>query len=311
MRYLVERGLLGILLLANGLMAECEVWMGAGWRQDSLDWSIGIPEQGPNILSELEWKDIQMWQISGGIQGSICEDWYYRLKGDFAQIYRGKNRDCDYLADNRRGLYSRSDNAADRGSAFDFSIGLGYPLYCYGNQLELIPLVGYSRSEQRLRMRKGFQTLDLMNNYTGPFSGLNSRYETKWSSVWLGLDFDYQVLCGLAIYGSMEYHYAFYLASGHWNLRPDIIGPFRHDANSNGAEFVLGARYPFWDCLEIGMELGYKYYKSEDGVDKTRFSFIYFDEEGNSSVVSGVGKGRLNPVTWHSFYIESNFSYVF
>jgi hypothetical protein len=303
--------LLGLILCANSLLAESEVWIGAGWRQDSLDWSIGIEDEGPNILSELEWKDVQMWQISGGIQGSLCQDWYYRLKGDFAKIYHGKNRDSDYLDDDRNGLHSQSDNAADRGFAYDFSIGLGYPFHCYGDQLQLIPLIGYSRSEQRLRTRKGFQTLDLFFDQVGPFSGLNSRYETKWSSVWLGVDFEYDTPSNFTIYGSIEYHYAFYLASGHWNLRPDIIGPFHHDANASGAEAVLGTSYNVWDCLGIGVELGYKYYKSENGVDKTKFTFIDFDDEGNLISVEDVGKGRLNPVTWHSFYIEGNLSYAF
>lgn len=296
------RYLIGLMLCASSLLAESEAWLGAGWRQDNLDWSIGIPEDGPDILSELEWKDIRMWQISGGIQGPICQDWYYRLKGDWAKIYQGKNRDSDYLEDNRRAMFSQSDNAADKGSAFDFSIALGYPLHCYGDQLELIPLIGYSRSEQRLRMRKGFQTFDLIFNQVGPFNGLNSRYETKWSSVWLGVDFEYDAGCNFNIYGSLEYHYAFYLASGHWNLRPEFNGPFHHDANADGGELVLGASYNFWACLGIGMELGYKYYKSENGVDKTKFSFAGIEDQV---------KVRLNPVTWHSFYLEGNISYDF
>jgi Protochlamydia outer membrane protein len=252
-----------------------------------------------------------MRQVAGGIQGTISQDWYYRLKGDWAKIYQGKNRDSDYLEDDRRGLFSRSDNAADRGSAFDVSVAIGYPFYCYGDRLQLIPLVGYSRSEQRLRLRKGFQTFDLFFNEVGPFSGLNSRYETKWSSVWLGVDFEYDAPCNFTLYGGLEYHYAFYLASGHWNLRPDFVGPFHHDANANGAEFVLGANYNVWNCLGIGVELGYKYYRSENGVDKTKFTFIDFDDEGNLIFVEDVGKGRLNPVTWRSFYIEGNLSYDF
>lgn len=306
----MKRYLLGLILCSTSLFAESEVWIGAGWRQDHLDWSIGIPEQGPDILSELEWTGIKMWQISAGIKGIVCQDWYYRLKGDYAKIYDGKNRDSDYLESGRRSLFSRSDNGADCGNAFDFSIGLGMPVNCYGPQWEFIPLIGYSRSEQRLCMRNGFQTFDLFFNDVGPIPGLNSRYETKWSSIWAGVDFEYDAGCNFAIYGSLEYHYAFYRASGHWNLRPDL-GPFHHDANSNGAELVLGASYNLWDCFEIGTEVGYKYYKSENGVDKTKFTFEDLDDEGQLITVEGEGKGRLNPVTWHSFYVEGNISYVF
>lgn len=307
----MKRYLLSLMFCVASLAAESEVWIGAGWRQDHLDWSIGIPDGGPDILSELEWKGIKMWQISGGMRGPICQNWYYRLKGDFAKIYDGKNRDSDYLENGRSALFSRSDNAADRGTAFDFSIGLGLPLNCFRAGWEFTPLIGYSRSEQRLSMRKGFQTFDLFYNQVGPFSGLNSRYETKWSSVWLGIDFDYAAGCNFTFWGSLEYHYAFYLASGHWNLRPDFIGPFHHDANSSGVEAVLGASYNLWDCFEIGIETGYKYYRSENGVDKTRFIFVDFDEEGNFIFVQDEGRARLNPVTWHSFYFEGNLSYVF
>lgn len=293
----MKRYLLGMMMCAAALVAENEVWIGAGWRQDSLDWSIGVPEVGPDILSELEWKEIQMWQISGRVQGPLCQDWYYRIKGDYAFIYHGKNRDSDYLADHRQVLFSRSDNAANKGSAFDFSIALGYPLDCF-SQVHLIPFIGYSRSEQRLSMHDGFQSVDLLFDDVGPFEGLNSRYNTKWSSVWAGIDFDYPVACNFSIYGSIEYHYAFYLASGHWNLRTDFDGPFHHDANANGVELVLGTNYTFLNCLGMGMEVGYKYYKSENGVDKMKLA-------------SGEAHLRLNPVTWQSFYIEGNIFYAF
>lgn len=303
----MKRYLLGFILCSTHLFAASEMWIGFGWRQDHLDWSIGIPEEGPDILSELEWKGIKMWQISAGIQGPICQDWSYRFKGDYAKIYDGKNRDSDYLESGRKSLFSRSDNAADKGSAYDVSIALGYPLHCWGPKWEITPLIGYSRSEQHLHMRNGFQTVDIFFNSLGSFEGLNSRYETKWSSVFAGVDFDYDTCFNLSIYGSLEYHYAFYRASGYWNMRPDIIGPFHHDADSNGIELVLGLTYDLWNCFELGTEVGLKYYKSEHGVDKTRFRFIDLNHE----LVEGEGKGRLNPVTWHSFYIEGNLSYVF
>lgn len=293
--------LLGILLFAAPLLAESEMWIGAGWRQDHLDWSIGVPEIGPDILSELEWKDIRMWQISGGISGPVSQAWYYRLKGDYAKIYQGKNTDSDFLEDGRQSLFSRTENSADKGTAFDFSVALGFPLNCFGAAWEIIPLIGYSRSEQRLRMRNGVQTFDLFFNQLGAFEGLNSRYETKWSSVWAGFDFDYAMACNFSLYGSIEYHYAFYRASGHWNLRSDFNGPFHHDANASGVEAVLGINYTMWNCLGIGIETGYKYYRSEHGVDKTKFTLPEIDEV----------HVKLNPVTWRSLYVEGNLSYAF
>ena len=41
-----------------------------GFRQDSLDWSIAGDTSGnnPNILSELTWTDLEIFQIEGGIE---------------------------------------------------------------------------------------------------------------------------------------------------------------------------------------------------------------------------------------------------
>lgn len=291
-----------LLLCLNTLSAENEVWLGGGVRQDSLKWSIGIPETGPNVLSELEWKDVRMYQISLGAKGALCQDWSYRMKLDYGKIYDGKNTDSDYLGNDRTGLYLRSNSAADKGKAIDFSVAIGYPIYCLGEGMEVIPLMGYSRSEQHLHMRKGEIVSNTIGLNNGSFEGLNSRYETKWSTVWIGLDFSYEAFCNFYFYGTCEYHLAFYRASGHWNLRPEFDGPFHHNANANGGEFVLGTNYDVCNGLGLGMEVGYKYYRSEDGTDKTRVI--------RDSVVE-IGTGRLNPVVWQSFYVEGILSYDF
>ena len=59
----------------------------AGYRVDQLDWNIAGNNAGtdPNILSELSWKDLEIWQVQAetiAVAGNRQRDGYlYHLRG--------------------------------------------------------------------------------------------------------------------------------------------------------------------------------------------------------------------------------------
>lgn len=260
--------------------ADSSLSIGGGWREDNLTWSIAGPHHIPTILSELEWKKIQMFCISGEYRGDVCTHWYLRLSGDYGKVYAGKNIDADYLGNHRTLLFSRSRNAGNRGEAFDLSLGVGYPLRHGCEGLQVIPLVGYAHMEQHFQMRKGYQTFDLFTDQIGPFPGLHSNYRAKWMDAWTGFDILYQCTPCLKLYGYFEYHFSVYHGTGHWNLRRDFLGDFHHRGHGDGYAVTLGGNWEVWNHLSLGLRGHYQYLAIRKGFDKTKFLLPIFNSSG-------------------------------
>ena len=173
----------------DGIQAKFEGT--GGYRQDNLNWTIAGNSAGtsPNILSELEWEDLQILEVQGKAEIVLAEHFVLDGIGSYGQIMSGENQDSDFLGDNRTFEFSRSNNDAESGSVLDLSGGAGIRIHLdeYAEKLEseklhLTLLGGYSYHEQNLEITNGFQTIP----FTGSFAGLDSRYETQWEGPWAG-----------------------------------------------------------------------------------------------------------------------------
>lgn len=295
-----------IVLFILFLIPICEggIWLGGGWREDTLSWDIAGPKGHPNILSELEWKEIRMAQVSIGYADQFFEKFFIRIYADYAKVYSGKNIDSDYAGNNRSFLFSRSSNRANKGEAFDWSIGLGRSFSLPCTSFSFTPLIGYAEMHQHFTMRKGFQTHDPIYNYVGPIPGLHSNYRARWINGWIGIDASYSRELPFLLFGALEYHIGGYQGKGHWNLRSDFADDFRHCGMAQGFSIDLGGLYPIGNQFSVGLLANYRAMFLKNGTDQT---FFYDDLDG--SVLSG--KLRLNRVQWHSFRIEAILGYGF
>lgn len=290
-----------VWLLAIGGFAEAnfcldtEVTLEAGYRRDSLHWNVAGPDQKPNILSDLHWKDLQ---IAQGAVNLFIEPWcniLLRGKGDYGVILKGHNTDQDFAGHNRTHLFSSSHSQV-RGNVYDLSGGIGYILdYCC---FKFIPLIGYSYHEQYFRMNHLHSDVDKINDFVGPISGLHSHYRARWSTGWTGFDFEFDCSCWPIVYGTFEYHWTSYHGTGHWNLRKDFDKDFQQHASGNGQILTLGLEYAFNSCWCTGLEASWQFWKTCKGHDR-----VFFD---NDTFVS-----RLNVVRWNSFSIMGNISCSF
>lgn len=262
----------------------------AGYRQDSLNWNIAGPDGVPNVLSELKWSDLGVYQVGGKLIVETVLNLYLRAEADYGKIFQGKNRDSDYAENDRTLEFSRSINKSKKGEVFDLSAGVGYTLTCgRKNALSLSPLVGYSRHEQHLRMYDGDQVIDLIDPAdVGPFPGLHSNYRARWKGPWVGMDMTYQVSCHFTLSGTAEYHWARYHGTGHWNLRTDFLKDFQQHANAKGQVYSVSGYYACSDACLFGTTIGYQVWKTGHGRSRT------FDVEGTFDQ-------PLNRVNWQSF----------
>lgn len=279
-----------------------------GYRVDSLDWNIngaGNPAGSePNILSELEWNDLDIFQIRGELSGSNGNGIYFRGLASYGWVMDGQNRDSDYAGDNRSLEFSRSVNDVDDSRVLDLSGGLGliFPMG-KNEQWQIIPMIGYSYHQQDLRMSNGNQVVSNLANFqvyvpgvtrvlpVGPFPGLDSSYNAEWYGPWVGTDILLDLKESGTVFMRLEGHLVNYFAQANWNLRSDFDHPvsFEHEADGQGWVFELGwqeapSRY-YWVW---GVSFVAQSWTTDDGTVRTFFS------DG------GVRAGKLNEVNWSS-----------
>lgn len=295
--------------------------LSAGYRSDELQWSIAgdINGANPNILSELTWSDLRIFQLQHRGSLETTNGHYSGISGQFSwligygRIVTGDNQDSDYGGDNRTLEWSRSNNSADSGNVFDLALGVGLK-FRVGDSFSILPRVGYSDHRQNLEMSDANRTLSDQATVDaiygpgtitlpplGPFPGLDSSYDAEWSGPWLGVRLDKQFANRATLSVGVEYHRADYDGKANWNLRSDLMHPvsFRHDGNGNGLVYELGLEIPFaahWDMTVRG---NYQNWQVDSGTDTAYMA------DGS------VGQTRLQEVTWESYVLTVGVCYSF
>lgn len=270
------------------------IYAGGGYRQDRFKWSIAgpDPENTPNTLSELQWKNLKIAQLGVNASYTSCTNYVVRIDASYGRIYHGKWRDADYLGDDKTDLFSFAHGKAGRGHVYDLSGAVGYRFTSTCRRFIAVPLIGYSQYAQYLHMYAGNQDFDLFNGDTGAITGLNSTYTTRWFGPWAGIDFNARVERCAYLFGSVQWHMLTYRGHGRWNLRPDI-GPFYHKAYGYGYLGTLGGNWEIWNNWSIGLVGSYRMFRTKHGNEDVRvvlpdgFSFN--------------GRTRFNGAIWHSW----------
>lgn len=270
--------------------------LAAGYRRDSLKWSIAGPKGVPDVLSELTWKDIKSTQVMASAKMITCDNIYLSISGDYGKIYHGVNHDSDFLGNDRTLEFSKTEAKADRGYVADASAGIGYFFGFVGGRVILIPTVGYSINEQHFKQRDLFVELDLISGFSGPLSGLNSSYKTRWYGPWGGLEFAFRMTRQLTLFGSGEYHIARFRARGDWNLRTDFIRDFKQHGDAYGQIYTLGISYSCSRRWSASVVANLIRFRTCHGEDRTFFA-------------DGSIETHLNPVRWHSYSIMGMLTY--
>lgn len=297
--------------------------LGFGYRSDRLDWSISGDTNGenPNILSELTWDDIEIFQLQAtgwlelGELPLLKRNSMVLANISFGKIFSGDVRDSDYAADDRNAEWSRSVSAADQGMTADFSVAIGPIFYLHENAgILLTPLLGYGFNMQALTMSGGEQLVsdaDIYSQYfgigaespheLGKISGLDSSYTAYWYGPWLGANVDYHASEKLKMTVGVEYHWIDYFAQADWNLRTAFVHPvsFEHEASGTGVVWNLKGLYLINDKWSWVFSGHLQNWETEYGTDRTFF------------VDGTVGKTCLNSVHWDSYALTTGVQYRF
>ena len=282
-----------------------DVSLSTGYRVDDLSWNIAgnIGGSNPNVLSELTWSDLETLQATVSGRALVNEWLYLRGSLGYGWTFSGDNLDSDFSGNDRTQEYSRSSNSADDGRVLDAAIGIGYQFSFLSGRFRLSPLLGYSYSAQNLTLKDGVQVIatTLSTPPAGPVRGLDSTYDASWLGPWLGIDLSFQITERVALFGSLEYHWAAFDAQGNLNLRNDLDHPrsFEHDADGKGFLITLGTEYLLNGPWSLNMAFSYQKWSADPGLDR-----LYY---ANGSIA----ETRLNEVNWDSYALMLGLVYRF
>lgn len=276
-------------------LMDANVSVTSGYRVDNLDWNIAGDLSGanPNILSELTWDDLQMVELKGKVNVVLANYLVLDGKAGWGEIIDGKNQDSDYFGDNRTNEFSRSNNSADEGHVWDYSLGGGlrYPVKDLGplfieDNMWVSVLGGYSKHKQHLVMTDLNQTVPDL----GPFPGLDSRYSAQWEGPWVGVEVTGTIRRWRG-WGRFEYHFPEYQGDATWNLREEFVQPgsFIHFGDDGrGIVFEGGGNYQLTDMWSFALTFTLQDWEMNPGIDRTYFT--------DGTVIDT----RLNEVNWDS-----------
>jgi hypothetical protein len=286
--------------------------LSTGIRTDNLTWNTAGNHNGRpvNVLSELTWYDIRIYQIKLANRTVIRDRIYLRGHLDFGVVNSGGNRDSDYAGNNRTEEFSRSINGVDGNDVWDGSIGIGPRLAFFDAAIQVCPLVGYAIAEQDLNIVDGYQAISELPPRTppiGPISGLDSRFETRWEGPWVGLDlmlsasYEKGPFTQIGILFTGEYHWVDYDARANWNLREDFQHPVSFEQSASGHGYVAGVKLLLEARRRWGIQFGMQAREMTTEAGRDR---MYYDD-------GSTGTTRLNKARWRSTTFEAGLSYRF
>lgn len=275
----------------------------SGYRKGNLNWSIAAPDYSPNILSELHYDNLTIYE-AGLDAKAVMNKLYSKVSVSFGKIAEGKGTDSDYQENDRNSIYSQSEsNLSDE--IQDMSIGLGYQLDFFQNRFLVAPHFGLSYHTQKIRQTDGIQTIsssgDLISYSRKGISGLNSTYEANWRTLFVGFDLDCEIIYQIHMISSIEYHSASFQAYADWNLRDDFAHPvsFMHEAEGKGMSITVGINRIIAERWLIGLMYGWQAWNTDPGTDTLYWSG------------GGATRSTLNEVNWESRSVNLSIGYNF
>jgi hypothetical protein len=185
----------------------------------------------------------------------------------YGDIIRGKQRDSDYLLNNRRGEWSRSKARVSGDYTVDASAKIGriIPL---PSKSTFTPSIGYGAFWQHLHVRNGHQIINHCFRVRGNdrIPHLNDTYKTLWSAPFVDGQFSTPLATDLTLDLGYTFFYPVrYEGKGHWTLRHMHITHKNRAWKSYGQKGNVGLRWAFTDRVELGLGVAMARFTAKDG----------------------------------------------
>lgn len=266
-------------LMTCGIYTVSALEMGAGYRQDTLEWSEEL-KNSEHTNAEEKWK-VDLLQVSAKKEYLLLQYLYGRLEGNYAWIKTGEKKFGQMLFSTDPFPRKGWTKAHSEGHAYDLSCAVGArcPVFSGGF---ITPLAGYSYSVQNFKDGH-FRSAE--NTVIPADVACASRYQ--WSGPWLGTRIFYQGM-GLIIFGEYQYHWGSYHSKIDEYFQRGSEKDDKSHAHSQGQEISLGICYNMLSCFSIGVVGNYKCWRGQGGDSGVDCRQHIDWKSASASVVAGV-----------------------
>lgn len=228
-----------------------------GYRQDKLQWSISGAHKKPNIISELTFHDIKIYQTRLATKLTMSE-YFAKANLGYGNIFSGKVRDSDYSKNNRKGEFARSESKLRGSHTLDGQVSFGKDIAVQPN-FTLSPFFGYTWDYEKLRFHDGKQKRLFGFKMNEKIRKLNSTYTSKWDAPFIGMRAHLDATKKLFFFGEYDFFFAVHHhGAGHWNLRNKGKGMTfhlnSHRAKGWGQMGLIGTGYEVFNNFFVKAE---------------------------------------------------------
>lgn len=263
------------------------------YSQTNLKWSIAGNKEGknPNVLSELEWEQLQGPQFGLNLKYGITNKLIAKLDFSVMDITSGSVTDTDYSADDRQGIFYQEFFNGNKGTDLSLAVALGYILYNTPS-FRIVPFLGYDLRKQHVFLL-GQEKVEAQQL-------LKSSYQNNWQGIVLGTEVEVQVQrfnYNISLSASL----LDYTAKANWNLIEEFAKPvsFRHQSNAFSLRGQLKVIYALNQKFGIALNFGSIYAKALTGTDEAYY------------VSRSAVQTQLNEVKSLNYNVGAGFSYHF
>ena len=238
-----------------------------GYRELDVSWRTLATPAGaaPAAPTTADWRDLRAVEAGASL---TWEAGPLQLRGalGYGRIFAGRNSLTAYTDDSRGVQLDRSENHSERGWLLDATLAAGWVLQPRP-WLRLTPEAGYAWQLQHLTLTDGDQVVPA----SGPYDGLDSSYDARWSGPWAGLEATWRARPRLAFSARFAYHWADFHAQGDFNLRSDLAHPdsFDQDAGGRGLVGAIGLSYTSTPGLTWWLQLEIEHWRAWGGTNHT------------------------------------------
>lgn len=209
--------------------------------------------------------------------------------------------------------YSIQEADSNNGYVSDVLGAIGWKVISDDGRGWLAGIGGWSFHRQSFEMTnfdQEFVLFDLDN--LGAISGLKGTYLANWTGPWLGVDFLNKIEYDVTVHGSVEWHFAEFRGTGHWNLDDDYKAHIRHNARGYGAVGRLGFDWTPCQAWALGVSGNYQMWSTRNkGRNRASIVNDLPQDDLVRYTFPVVKKSSLRRVRWNSYSVSGSIAYRF
>ncbi len=278
----------------TGTTVDIEVTQGL--RQDKLKWSISGKNHKPDIISEITFKNITIYETRL-ITKFTRNSYFSKINLGYGDILdRGHVYDSDFHKSNREGEFSRSKSKIKGSHALDAQVSFGEDI-AVSSRATISPLLGYLWQYEKLRFKNGRQTRLFGFKLHEKIKNLNSTYTSQWDGPFIGVRANFDFTPSFFCYGEYDFAFALrYHAHGFWNLRNKGKGMHFHQHSNRikgfGQSGLVGLGYEVLENLILKAEYQLLRFEGRGGSSKAREGHKKFHQPFHKATLDS-SEGRL------------------